>query len=105
MTILLYIIYIIICIGVFICFMMDSHTTTIRLSYIEYVIIALLLSIIAPIGLVIIVIGYPFYGLHCLLHRHDVKPINPECDDDEPQGFDYEEHEDWCDGNTEYEDE
>lgn len=105
MTNLLYIIYLIICIGVFIYFMMDSHTSTIHLSYIEYVIIALVLSVVAPVGLVIIAIGYPFYGLHRLFHRNDVKPVNSDSDEDAPQGFDYEEHEDWCDGNTEYEDE
>lgn len=104
MKILMCVLYGLMCLGVFVYFMKDKPHTTIHLTTTEYVIVTLFLSLLSPVSLVILVIGYPFYWLHRLFHRDDVKPINDDDDDDdETQGFDYEEHEDWCDGNTEYE--
>lgn len=104
MTILAYIIYALICIGVFVYFQLDRPTGTINLTQTEYVILTLLLSLVSPAALVILAIGYPFYLLHRFIHRNDVQPEPADDDDDEPQGFDYHEHEDWTDGTVEYED-
>lgn len=105
MTLWLYIIYALICIGVFVWFQIDHYTAIENLSKVEYVIVTLLLSLVAPVTLIIIAMGYPFYWLHRLFHREETTPTKSDGDDDdEPQGFDYEEHEDWTDGNTEYDD-
>lgn len=71
----------------------------------EKVFLFAILAAIWPAALCIIVVGLPFYPLHLLIEKHkkEKAPIPAE-DNDEPQGYDYEEHEDWCDGVTEYED-
>lgn len=96
--------YAIICTGVFVYFMIDRPGISINLTKTEYIMVTLLLSLVSPAGLIIFVLGYPFYWLNRLFHRDEVKADNSDSDNDEPQGYDYEEHEDWSDGNTEYED-
>lgn len=102
MTILVYSIYAVICIGAFVYFQLDHYTAIENLTKTEYVIVTLLLSLVVPVVIVIVAVGYPFYWLHRLFHPEEVN--STKSDDDEPQGFDYEEHEEWTDGNTEYED-
>lgn len=94
--------YFIVVVLVFACLIgYEKPHNTINLTTTEWVILTLFFSLLSPVIIVIIILGLPFYYIHEMF-THDLPKSEP--DDDEPQGFNYGDHEDWCDGSEEYDD-
>lgn len=83
------------------------YKTTIRLW--EFVIVALILSILWPAELCIAIVMLPFYPLYLMREKRNNKnkPVSTDDDDDDDELDPLriaKEHPEWTDGTTEYED-
>lgn len=104
--ILLYIIWAIVAVCIFFIFLFRGISDTRMMNMAEKIVLCFFLAALWPAELCIIAVMLPFYPIHLLIQKRKAakKPVQAnDVADDEPQGYDYEEFEDWCDGNTEFE--